>query len=133
MTDCDRTWKELALVFDLLEGEEKRRFGEHLASCPTCRSTIERLRKIEGRVREVRGALHGTHPAPQEIYDYAAGPGAEPIESAERSGALEIHFRRCRECSREVERIRALDRTASPIREVLRGEPLVPDAPPAPI
>ncbi len=120
-------------MFDLLEGEEKRRFEGHLATCPACNSTVERLRRIERRVRDVKGALHATHPAPQEIYDYAAGPGAESIEEEEHSGALEVHFRRCRECSREVERIRALDRTASPIREVLRGEPLVPDAPPAPI
>ncbi len=133
MTDCNRTWQELALVFDLLEGEEKRRLEGHLATCQSCNATVERLRRIEGRIREVKGALHATHPAPQEIYDYAAGPGAEAIEDAERSGALEVHFRRCRACSREVERIRALDRTASPIREVLRGEPVVPDAPPAPI
>ncbi|HKB16803.1 MAG TPA: hypothetical protein VKF62_12110, partial [Planctomycetota bacterium] len=133
VTDCDRNWQELALVFDFLEGDERRRFEGHLATCQSCHSTVERLRRIERRVRDVKGALHATHPAPQEIYDYAAGPGAESIEDPERSGALEAHFGRCRECSREVERIRALDRTASPIREVLRGEPVVPDAPPAPI
>jgi anti-sigma factor RsiW len=131
--DCNRNWRELALVFDLLEGDEKRRFDVHIASCGECFSIVERLKKLEGTLRGLKGALHGAHPSPEDIYDYAAGPGAEAFEEGERVAALEAHLRRCPACVREVDRIRTLDRTASPIREVLRGDAASDDAPPAPV
>jgi anti-sigma factor RsiW len=78
-TDRELTCKELVeLVTDYLEGalaaDERRRFDEHLASCPYCRIYLEQMRQT------VRAAGH--------LPDGSISP--------EALDALLAHFRRWR-------------------------------------
>ena len=101
MTDCDPVFRERVLTYDLLEGEEASAFEAHLALCPGCRGRVRLIRRAEERLRTLREAIDEAHPTPDDLYDFAGGPGAVALDPEKRA-PTEAHLRRCPACAREV-------------------------------
>ena len=117
-TACGKERLTQVLQYPLLAGEGRYRFEAHLRGCPMCRGTIDALARVEVRIRELAPALVAAHPEAEKIYDFALVPGNWPIPK-QRARVVRAHVARCSLCSREVDRIRAIDSREGPLAEVL--------------
>jgi len=120
VADCDDRYLEALLTFDLLEGEERAALDSHLGACAACRERLSWIRRAEDHVRRLVAGVHGAHPSPAALYDFAGGPAAEALDEESRR-ATAAHVDRCEECAREIRRAREVD-ASDPVLEGLLEE-----------
>jgi hypothetical protein len=117
---CERP--DLALVLPLwaeLDGQRRRALYEHAGRCLECGPKLELLRRAdEWLENQVRRTPAGICPAPEQLYDYGNGPGAQGASDAERL-SLKAHLATCEDCATFV--VTLGQRPPSPL--LLEGEP----------
>lgn len=109
-----RTADEALLHWDELDDE----LLNLLAADPARREKLSLLRRADDELRRSAASVPSACPAPEDLYDFANGPGASPLQG-DRAAAIDRHLAACRACEQLV----ATLATAPPPPLILGVEP----------
>lgn len=111
---CPRPDLAARLVeYDELPSAERRALAAHARACPSCGPALRLLEAADAHLAERRDRRAGDAcPTPEELFDAAGAPGAEPL-APERAAAVRAHAERCAECGSMVATLAA--RPPSPL------------------
>jgi hypothetical protein len=116
---CERP--DLALVLPLLaelEPSRRKAVQEHADRCGECGTKLELLTEVDRWLEgQVRRPETGVCPSPEQLYEFAGGPGAQTPSDAERL-SVAAHVAGCEDCGGFVETLE--QRPPSPL--LLDGE-----------
>ncbi len=106
------------VTFDELDQATGAELERHATTCPICGPALRLLKRTDQWI-DRRGPAPSSCPAPEELFDFGRGPGAQPLLETQRR-VIGLHLESCAACRADVETLRRhpplpLDLSALPV------------------